>query len=110
MIIIPYIITTTWFPTHKVPEVVKKYLEVLKKFPPDDSLGESVVPNAINTNKRGVISTGIFKVKEGRLEEALTRSRNSMALYQSLDEFEYKIKIWYTIEEAMAAIGQKMPD
>ena len=35
----PYIITRCWYPPNKVDEVVKKYLEVLDKFPPDETLG-----------------------------------------------------------------------
>jgi hypothetical protein len=43
----PYIISTTCWPSDKTPEVVKKAIEVVKKFPEDKSLGEQVVPNAV---------------------------------------------------------------
>ena len=49
----PYIITTSWYPTHKTQEVAKKYLEMLEKYPPDESLGEGIVPVAVTTNQQG---------------------------------------------------------
>ena len=34
----PYIITTSIYPTDKAPQVAEKYLEAIKKYPPDENL------------------------------------------------------------------------
>jgi len=36
----PYVLIKTWFPPHKAEEVAKVYIEELKKYPPDRSLGD----------------------------------------------------------------------
>ena len=105
----PYIFVTTWYPSHKVTEVVKVYLEMLKKFPEDESLGEAIIPAAVNTGCEGVKSLAVNKVKEGKLEESLTRTGTQMAMFQNVEGFEYSVEIWSTVEEAMAMIGKSMP-
>jgi hypothetical protein len=103
----PYIIVTTWQPAHKVPEVVKMYLEVLKKYPHDEELSEWVVPGAITTGEYGVKGLEIYKVKEGKLEEQLTRLSMAMAMFHSIEGYAYSIRVWMTMEEALAAVGQQ---
>ena len=105
----PYIITKTWYPAHKIPETVKIFVESLRKYPADDSLGEQVVPNAVKSTELGITSLGITKVKEGKLEDALTRTQNVLIMFHGIEGFRYRIEVWATIEEAMAAIGQSMP-
>ncbi len=105
----PYIFVYTWYPSHKVEEVVKVYLEMLKKFPEDESLGELIIPAAVNTGCEGLKSLAVTKVKEGKLEDALTRVGTQMVMFQSVEGFEYSIEVWSTVEEAMTAIGKSMP-
>ena len=106
----PYIISTTCWPSDKTPEVVKKAIEVVKKFPEDKSLGEQVVPNAVTPTTDGIKTISIFEVKKGKLEEALTRSQKISAMYQTIAGFEYAIEVWLTLIEAYAAIGQTPPE
>ena len=105
----PYIFVTTWYPSHKVTEVVKVYLEMLKKYPEDESLVETIIPAAVNTGCEGIKSLAVTKVKEGKLEEALTRTGTQMAIFHGVEGFEYSTEVWSTIEEAMAMIGKSMP-
>lgn len=105
----PYIFVYAWYPSHKVPEVVKVYLEMLKKYPADESLGETIMPSAVNTGCEGIKSLAVNKVKEGKLEEALTRTGTQMTMFQSVEGFEYSIEVWSTVEEAMGMIGKSMP-
>ncbi|MFX0135117.1 MAG: hypothetical protein ACFFDN_15855 [Candidatus Hodarchaeota archaeon] len=105
----PYIFVYVWYPSHKVEEAVKVYLEMLKKFPEDESLGELIIPASVNTGCEGIKSLSVTKVKEGKLEDALTRASNQMAMFMSVEGFEYSIEVWSTIEEAMAVIGKSLP-
>jgi len=105
----PYIFVFTWYPSHKVEEAVKIYLEMLKKFPEDESLGELIIPTAVNTGCEGIKGLAVSKVKEGKLEDALTRTGAQMAMFLSVEGFEYSIEVWSTVEEAMTTIGKSIP-
>jgi len=105
----PYIVTTSLYPTDKAMEAVKKYLETLKKYPPDQTLGTEVVPAAVKTTEQGVKAIRIFEVKEGKLEKALTRTANEMVVFQSVVGFEYSIDVYFTLVEAMATVGMSLP-
>lgn len=106
----PYIWVTAWYPTHLRDEVIKKWVEVRRKFPEDPSLGETVVDVANKATENGIKVVSIGRVKEGKLEEALTRTGRSLIPFQDIEGFEYTIELYSTIEEAMDALGVKMPE
>ena len=105
----PYLIMTTKYPSDKVPAVVEKYLEVLAKYPHDESLSEEIVPSAVKSTHQGVTSISISDVKEGKLDAAYKRAVNSLAMFQNVEGFESSIDIYLKVEEAMSAIGMDMP-
>ncbi len=83
----PYIITTSLYPSEIAPKVGARYLEALAKFPPDESLSTQVVPAAVTTTHQGIKVTGISDVKEGKLEEALRRAGDFMIMFQNIAGF-----------------------
>ncbi|MFW9802807.1 MAG: hypothetical protein ACFFFC_09160 [Candidatus Thorarchaeota archaeon] len=101
----PYIVTYSLYPTHKIPEVAKRYLEVLEKFPPDETLSEQVVPASVKATERGIATIGISLVKEGKLEEALSRTTQSMVMYHDIEGYEFSVEVQNTVSEALAFIG-----
>ena len=105
----PYIVENMWYPTAKVDEVVERYFELLKKFPPDESLAKEVVPGAITVGQQGVEAMTILDVKEGKLEEALERCRNAMAMYIGIEGLEYSIQLYSTVQEALESVGKEAP-
>ena len=106
----PYIITTGWYPTDIEKEITEKYFEVVKQYPFDRSLGKDSIPVAITTNKKGVKILSIMEVKEGKLEDALTWSSKRMFLLQSIKGWEYKVRVWITIGEALELGGINSPE
>ncbi|MHA1916133.1 MAG: hypothetical protein ACW986_00955 [Promethearchaeota archaeon] len=84
-------------------------IESTIKYPPDDSLGEAVVPNAVSAGYDGYKTIGVTLVKEGKYEALWTRTVAAMAMYAPIHGFEYKIETWGTLEEAYTAIGQAPP-
>jgi hypothetical protein len=106
----PYIITTSLYPSHKAPEVAKRYLEALAKYPPDENLATQVVPAAVKSIHEGIKVIGIGEVKEGKLEEALTRTANMMVMFHGIEGFEYSTQIYYKVEEALEMIGMSLPE
>jgi len=108
----PYLISFTKWPTDKIPEVVKKSIEANKKFPPDESLGENLIPGgAIKATEEGAKTITVIKVSKGKLDEAYLRAQAEGNLYaMSIEGFEYNLEVWSTIEEAYSSIGQKPPE
>jgi hypothetical protein len=105
----PYVLIKTWFPPHKSEEVANVYLEELKKYPPDRSLGKSLA-TAIRANENGIMSIEIFDVKEGKLEESINHYQNVQVMYHKIEGFKYEIEVWRTAVEAMALLGMKPPE
>jgi hypothetical protein len=101
----PYIVTHSWYPTHKIPEVAKRYLKVMEKFPPDKTLSEVVVPASVKATERGIATIGISLAKEGKLEEALSRTIQSMVMYHDIEGYEFTVEVQNTVVEALAHIG-----
>jgi len=52
---------------------------------------------------------GISDVKEGKLEDALKRAGDFMVMFQNIAGFEYTVRVYSKVEEAMASIGMDMP-
>lgn len=106
----PYIVTTSIFPTEKGPEVAEKYLEALLKYPPDENLVVELVPAAVKSTHEGIKTLGVIEVKEGKLEDALQRIVNMMVIFQDISGYRYSTDIYYKIEEALALIGMRLPE
>ena len=105
----PYIVATGWYPSDLAEEVSKKYFEMLKLYPFDRSIGKEIIPVAVSTNINGVKFFGVTDVKEGKLEDALNQTSKRMVLFQSIKGFEYKVRVWSTIVEALETIGMSLP-
>ena len=101
----PYIVVYSWYPTHKVPEVAQRYLEVLEKYPHDETLSEQVVPVSIKATERGIQGIAIALAKEGKLEEALSAIIQSQVMYHDIEGYEYSVEVQFTVVESLAFIG-----
>jgi len=106
----PYLVTFVRWPSESTAEMIKKAIAVAKKFPPDDSFGEALVPNAINSDMDGIKSLSVTLVKEGKLEEIRRRAMAMVNMYITVPGFKYSIETWATIEEAYSSIGQTPPE
>jgi len=106
----PYIIVKTCWPSHQVPEVVKKAIEQIKKFPEDSSLGETILPNAVKATTDGFKTISVTEAAKGKFEELYARAGEIMQLYAPIEGFEYSIEVWATVAEAFATIGQTPPE
>ena len=105
----PYIVIFIRWPGESTAEMVKKAIQADKKFPPDDSLGEIIVPMAINSDMDGIRSFSVTLVKEGKLEETRRRAMAIVNMYLTVPGFKYSIETWATSEEAYSSIGQSPP-
>ena len=103
-----YIITTSVYPSDKATEVGKKYLEMLKKYPPDETLG-SIIATAVKTTEQGIRVLTVREVKEGKLEQSLQRVGDALAMFLSIVGYEYSIDVYFSVAEALPFIGMSLP-
>jgi hypothetical protein len=104
-----YLLFTIWFPPHKGEEVGKKFLEYVKKFPEDRSLGKTVLDGALMRTKNGIKVITISEVKEGKLDAALVRANNLLAFYSEVEGVNSRLDTMSTLVEAMDIVGLKVP-
>jgi hypothetical protein len=101
----PYIITRCWYPPRKADEVVKKYFEVMEKYPPDETLGRQIVPVATTTSNCGYETMSVTEVEREKVGDALERQKTAFIEFRKIEGFNYEIKIWTTAEEGFARMG-----
>jgi hypothetical protein len=104
----PYLVTTVYYPSDIIDEVIKTYLDMVKKYPYDKSLGEEVVHGSIRT-RDGIKVLHIIDVKKGKLEKAVDFSNKRLAMFYGVDGYESKTQIYSTIEEGFDILGLKAP-
>ncbi|HEC38394.1 hypothetical protein LCGC14_1290840 [marine sediment metagenome] len=105
----PFIIATSSYPSHKQDEVVKKYIKLIPKYPPDESLGE-LIAQPVSTGPNGITVLSIYRVKEGKLDAAFIRTGTQLYEYKDIEGYEYEVKVWLTFPEAAAIAGIPSPE
>lgn len=105
-----YLLSTVWFPPVKGEEVGKKLLEVVKKYPEDKSIGKTVLAGALMRTKYGIKGISIYEVKEGKLDVALERVGDILAIYSEIEGVNSRIDTMATLVESMDAVGLKAPE
>ena len=105
----PYIVAITTYPSHKQDEVAKKYLEIIPKYPGDDSLMELAAQPVAFTNKGFKVVT-IWEVKKGKFDEAFTRVNTYFYEFKDIEGHEVTVKVWPTFAEAIAIAGIPVPE
>ena len=108
-----YIIVKAWYPTHIGVEIGKKYLEVLKKYPPSKAPGKAIIPVAVSSNKNGIKVMSVTEVADDDAQtfaDAYTWVSNSLVEYMNIEGFEYKIRVWGSLQASMEGIGLKLPE
>ncbi len=107
-----YIVVTAWYPTYLGVEVGKKYIEVLKKYPPSKAPGKDIIPVAVSSNKNGIKVMSVTEVADDDAQtfaDAYTWASNVLVEYLNIKGFAYKIRLWGSLQSSMEAIGLKIP-
>ena len=104
-----YLISEIWYPPGNEAKAGKQYLEIMKKYPPDSSVGTIVIPFAVNTTPEGTHTFTITEVKEGKLEQAIKDASRNMLEFD-IEGLKYQIRTYLTAPEGMSIINLGMPD
>ncbi|NVM28934.1 MAG: hypothetical protein HWN65_08820 [Candidatus Helarchaeota archaeon] len=105
-----YLFVHSTYPISKAKDVGKKYLEVVKKYPPDRSLGKEVIQAAVRASPKGISVIGVSEVKKGKYTEALIRIGKTMQMYADIDGFNYSVVTRVNLVEAMGIIDMTPPE
>lgn len=106
-----YLVLELWYSPGNESKVGKRYLEIMKKYPPDSSVGTIVIPFAVNSTPEGTHSFTVTEVKEGKLEQALKdASRNMIEFGGDIEGLRYQIRTYLTAPEGMSLLDLGMPD
>ncbi|MBY8985937.1 MAG: hypothetical protein KGD65_12760 [Candidatus Lokiarchaeota archaeon] len=105
----PYLVSFVKYPSHIASKVAKKYLEFLQKFPPDNSLGENIIPSAVKVTDEGIRILSVTRVNKGKFDEIWKLAIEQRAFFMDVEGYESSIEVWATVEEALASLGMKLP-
>ena len=100
-----FIVGTIWAPPNKAENVAKKYLEITKKYPVDESIAKVVIDGAIRATKEGIKSLIVWEVVKGKFNEAMSRAGKILAEYRNIEGFRYEIETMLSPIEALPMIG-----
>ena len=105
-----YLVTEIWYPPGNESKAGNKYLEIMKKYPPDTSIAEAVIPFAITSTPEGIHTFTVSSVKRGKLAEANKRAFRNMLEFSGIEGMRYQIRTYLTAPEAMRLINLEMPE
>ncbi|HUW89055.1 MAG TPA: hypothetical protein VMV43_00900 [Candidatus Nanopelagicaceae bacterium] len=104
------VVSTSWFPTSKSSEVGKKYLEILKQFPPDKTISKLIVPVGVRTTSEGMKAFTISEIKEGKLKEFMDLAYKQILIYSEIEGYKTEMEFYMSGAEALPLVGLKMPE
>ncbi len=102
---IPYIVSFTWYPPSLANAITQRYLETLQKYPIISSI-KRIVPAAVSSTKEGLEVFLVDEVKREAVGEALDYISKFLVAFFDIEDFRYQIRVYNTLNEAMAYIGK----
>ena len=106
----PIIVIDNQYPLHKSKEVIETWLKALEKHPRPEGLFTPLVETMVKSTKDGLNVFSAYQTNPGKYEEARAFFAAFMTEFFEIEGYSYDFSTWMTIEEAMAAIGQKPPE
>lgn len=104
------VMSTSYFPAAKSAEVGKKYLEVLKKYPPDRSISKPILRVAVRITPDGMKAFTISEVKEGKFNEYMKLVYEQILLYSEIEGYRSEVEVFMSGTEALPLVGLEMPE
>lgn len=104
------VMSTSYFPAAKSAEVGKKYLEILKKYPPDRSISKIILRVAVRITPDGMKAFSISEVKEGKFNDFMRLAYEQILLYSEIEGYRSEIEVFMSGAEALPLVGLEMPE
>jgi len=103
------VLATILYPHKVANEVAKKYIEMVKKYPADPSLGEMLTLGTRATLE-GIKVVSIGSIAKGKVEEALSNLATQYQEYTSIEGFKWQVEMLMDMAEAYKAVGMTAPE
>ena len=103
------IVIESWYPPKVSQLVAKKYIEVMQKYPPDESLGEVALDPILRVTKDGIHAIYAWKCKEGKIKDSLMTLSKVQLMYADIEGYQWSMDTYIDVFEAYSIIGMKGP-
>jgi len=101
----PYIVINVCYPPSKIDETVKIFLDVQKKYPPDNQPSLTpVIQSATRATKDGIQALTVYEVDKANVGDALIHVSKRMHEFRKIEGYIYDINTWLTLEEALSTL------
>ncbi len=105
------IVAQSWYPATQAEKAGQAYLDGMKKYPEDRSLGKPIVRAAVKMTKEGIHAIAISSVKEGKVKEAMDNAINlTLMNSKAIEGYKSSIDVYYDLAEAMPFVGLSAPE
>jgi hypothetical protein len=104
-----FIVIQAWYPAKVVRLVAQKYLEVMQKYPPDESLGEMVLAPVQTATKDGIHVIIGWECKDGKIKDSLMMLGKAQLMYADIEGYQWSMDTYVDVIEAYSMIGMKGP-
>lgn len=105
------IVVQSWYPASQAENAGKAYMEALKKYPEDLSLGKPILRAAVKMIKEGIHAMAITSVKEGKFKEVMDNAVNvSLLNAKFIEGLKTSIDVYYDLAEALPFVGLTAPE
>jgi hypothetical protein len=102
------VVVTIFFPHAKSSEVAKKNVELIRKYPPDLSIGKILIIG-VRATIEGMKVLAIGEAKKGKVEEFMARLVKLYQEYTNLEGYRYEIETYFDVAEAYKVLGMDAP-
>lgn len=104
------LVSTVLIPHAAASKIAKKYIEMLKKYPPRPDLSETIALGTRGT-KKGIIIFSVMNVKKGKVEETIINVTGQNQEYvAAIDGLKWQLDTYMDMTEAYKAIGMEAPE
>jgi hypothetical protein len=104
-----FIVIQAWYPAKVAPLVAQKYIEVMQKYPPDDSLGKMVLAPITAPTKDGIHVIMAWECKDDKIKESMMGLAKVQFMYAGIEGYYYSMHTYADLIEAYSVIGMKGP-
>ena len=100
-----------FFPPDQSSKVAQRYIEWLKKNPPDPTIGKTICIGVRSTEDGNILVIGIGDIVKGKVEESLKlNTQANIFMASGIEGFKYKTDVMLDYTEAYKILGMTAPE
>ena len=104
-----FVVVQSWYPAKVVQLVAQKYIEVMQKYPPNESSGEMVLAPIQTATKDGIHVIMAWECKDDKIKQSLMALAKAQFMYADIEGYQWSMDTYVDVIEAYSIIGMKGP-